>query len=77
MTLLQRRQLLPLDVIWEVAMHLQSSLRIRDLANLNQTCHAIHQVTLPVLYERLFVDDMKSDPWKKDGRRSKGWKYTK
>ncbi|KAJ9093846.1 hypothetical protein QFC21_006217 [Naganishia friedmannii] len=71
--------LLPPELINEVALHLRSTFQWRALANVNETCRVVREVTLPVLYETVVWEkdeDPVEAPWRQT-KQKPGWKYTK
>jgi hypothetical protein len=67
--------LLPPELIHEIARYCKWTFAWRALANLNQTCRLIREITLPTLYETLVWEDKGKEPWNEV--KSPGWKYTK
>jgi hypothetical protein len=52
---------LPVELILEVACHLSGDWAFSTLANLNVTSRALHERTLPILYETIVWDDRRKD----------------
>ncbi|KAJ9117378.1 hypothetical protein QFC24_006472 [Naganishia onofrii] len=53
-------------------------MQFRTLANLNQTCLLLRDVTLPVLYETVFYTEWTfGKAWQRTKEQNKGWKHVK
>lgn len=69
---------LPTELIVTIAELLAGDLALGSVAKLNLACRAIHQETLPVLFDTVVWGKTNSQWWiHRQGREPKGWKWTR
>jgi hypothetical protein len=69
---------LPSEILYEIGTYIQREMQFRTLANLNQTCRLLRDVTLPVLYETVFYTGWTfGKAWQRTKEQNKGWKHVK
>jgi hypothetical protein len=68
---------LPTELIVVIGEFLAGSFAYGSLANLNAATRAVHEETLPVLFDTVVWDDDKKWWIHEKGRVPDGWKYTR